>query len=433
MRVRGKTVSGSQPSHRVAAAIAPVALSLALLGAVARPATAREPVHTLTLAEAVQLALANSPDSKSADEDVHAAEGALTQSHAFDNPSLFVSSLGRELSPFDSPVLNQFGVTWTVPIGGKRGAGIAQARADLDGARATRVASRRQIQLAVVTAFITVLLDQAQLDFGQKDADGLHQAERINELRYKDGKISYGDVLKLRIQVRGADDAVRQDELTLADDRADLIRLVGDGVVAPDVQLTGTLAPPTVTETLSPTELYQRALQNRTDYRAAQAGERSAGASVSQAKRQPIPDLDVLFDYNREPDTSGSYDVQLAVSIPLFDRNQGATRQAEAGYRKAHLATEALRLEIRADALKAVKGLETARARLAVYDKDLLAAARESLDITRHAYEQGRGTLLDYLDAEASYREVERAYRAAVADAMLAAAQVRFVAGEDLP
>ena len=325
-----------------------LALGLGLaVGAVTLPcraAAAGAPVHTLTLAQAVQLALANNPDSKSADEDVHAAEGALTQSHAFDNPSLFASSLGRELSPFDSPVPNQFGVTWTVPIGGKRGAGIAQAHADLDAARATRVFSRRQLQLAVVTAFITVLLDQAQLDFGRQDAAGLHQAERINELRYKDGKISYGDVLKLRIQVRGADDAVRQDQLTLADDRADLFQLLGEGVLAADVRLAGTLAPPAATENLAPIELYRRALQNRTDYRAAQAGEKSAGASVSQARRTPIPDLDVLFDYNREPDTSGSYDVQLAVSIPLFDRNQGATRQAQAGYRKARLATESLRL-----------------------------------------------------------------------------------------
>ncbi len=64
----------------------------------------------------------------------------------------------------------------------------------------------------------------------------------------------------------------------------------------------------------------------------------------------------------------------------------------------------------------------------------MLSEAKESLDITkRHAYEEGRGTLLDYLDAESTYRQVESAYRSAMADAMNAATTLRFVAGEDLP
>ena len=394
---------------------------------------AAAPRAVLSLPDAIQLALAHNPDSLSTDEDVRAAQGALVQSHALPNPSLFLYKLGGNISPFDAPVPNQFGVTWTIPIGGKRGAGIASARAAVAAAAATRVGSKHQLALQVETAFVTVLLDQAQLDFSKQDQAGLHESVGLEEVRYKDGKIAYSDLLKLRIQARGTDDTVRQDELQLENDRAELARLVGDGQLAPGFQLAGSLSPPPFPQDLTAEALLARALAARPDYKALIASERSAAASVTVARRQPIPDLGVLLDYDHVPGSAGQYDVSVSASIPLFDRNAGGTMQAEAARRKAQLATESMHAQLREDARKAVAALATARARLQVYDQQLLAEAKESLDISRHAYEQGRGSLLDYLDAESSYRDVERSYNQAVADAMLAAAQVRYVAGEELP
>jgi cobalt-zinc-cadmium efflux system outer membrane protein len=403
-----------------------------LLAWLSSPVRAQAPLPVVTLDQAIQLALAHNTDSRSADEDVSSAGGALVQSQLFPNPSLFVSSLGRGLSPFMGPVPTQVGVTWTIPIGGKRGAGITAARAGVDAARATRIAARRGVQLAVAKAFVAALLDQAQLEFAHQDEAGIHDALALNELRYKDGKIGYGDVLKLRLQVRAVEDTVRTDALQLANDRLELARLTGEGTLAPDYTVAGQLAPPVVSTPPIADELLAKALKTRTDYQALLAQEQSAAALVSQARRQPIPDLGVLVDYDKVSGEPGQYDITLSASIPLLDRNQGNITQAEAAARKARIATEALRIQIRQDVLQAINGWTTTHARLAAYDDDILAAAKESLDITRHAYEQGRGSLLDFLDAESSYRDVERAYRSVVADALNAWATLRFVAGEDL-
>ena len=158
---------------------------------------------TISLPDAIRIARERNPDSLSAEEDVASARGALVQSRALPNPSLFVYRIGENLSPADSPVPNQFGVSWTIPIGGKRGAGIAAADADVAAAEGTRGAFRHQLALDVETAFIAVLLDQSLLDFAKQDQLGLHQAMELDELRNKDGKIAYSDVLKLRIQARG--------------------------------------------------------------------------------------------------------------------------------------------------------------------------------------------------------------------------------------
>jgi cobalt-zinc-cadmium efflux system outer membrane protein len=398
----------------------------------ATPARAQEPLTAVTLDQAIRLALAHNTDSRGADEDVVSAGGALDQARLLPNPSVFVSSLGRGVSPFMGPVPTQVGVTWTIPIGGKRAAGIDAARAGVDAARATRIAARRQVELSVAKAFVAVLLDQAQLEFARQDETGIHDALALNELRYKDGKIGYGDVLKLRLQVRTVEDTVRLGELQLANDRLELARLTGEATLAPDYAVSGALTPPVAPAEPVAEELLAKALTARTDYQALLAQEHSFEALAAQARRQPIPDLGVLVDYDKVAGDPGAYDITLTASLPILDRNQGNITQAESAARKARIATEALRLQIRQDALQAVNGWKTSHARLAAYDADILSAAGESLEITRHAYEQGRGSLLDYLDAEASYRDVERAYRSAVADAVNAFATLRFVAGEDL-
>ena len=62
-----------------------------------------------------------------------------------------------------------------------------------------------------------------------------------------------------------------------------------------------------------------------------------------------------------------------------------------------------------------------------------VAAAKESLEITKHAYDLGTGTLLDSLDAEQSYRMIESAYRAALARTAIAAQNIQFITGEVQP
>jgi cobalt-zinc-cadmium efflux system outer membrane protein len=393
-------------------------------------ARAERPISRLTASDAVRLALSNNPDARATDQDVASARGAVTQARLLPNPSVFVSALDTEIQPAQAPIPNQFGVTWTIPIGGKRAASIAAARAGLGAAKASRLASRRRLALDVESAFVTVLLDRSLLEFAKDDQRTFRESVEINEIRYKDGKISYGEVLKLRIQARQVDDSVRQYEQAVLDDRLELQRLIGGDVLAPSFRCVGSLEPPNLPRDLDAATLTRRALGRRPDYQALASELESARSSLTLARRQPIPDLGVLADYNRIPGSAGTYDLQLTATVPLFDRNQGNIATARAGYEKARLGIRSLREQIRADAARAIKEWHTSQERLQAYSGDFVKAAKESLDISRHSYEEGRGTLLDYLDAESSYRDVERAYRSAEAEAVIAAANIHFVSGE---
>jgi cobalt-zinc-cadmium efflux system outer membrane protein len=64
-----------------------------------------------------------------------------------------------------------------------------------------------------------------------------------------------------------------------------------------------------------------------------------------------------------------------------------------------------------------------------LYTQGYLKAAQDSRDISQYAYKRGAASLLDYLDAERSYRATELAYRQALAQYMLSVEQLKQAAG----
>ncbi|HET9753600.1 MAG TPA: TolC family protein, partial [Myxococcales bacterium] len=359
------------------------------------------------------------------------AHGALVQASALPNPGLSVSSVAATVSPLGAPVPGTVGVSWTVPIGGKRSAGIASAEAGLSAAKATNAAVRQQISLAVATGFVNVLLARALLEFALQDQANFRQSLDLNELRYKDGKIAFGDVLKLRIQALAEDDTVRQARQNLISGRADLLQLLGEGAVKPDYEVQGALEPAPQAAETTPESLLAAALARRPDYLALADQTEAARHGLTQARRQPIPDLGVSVEYSHASGVPDTYDIGLSVSVPLFDRNTGNIEQAAAALEKARIAQEALRIQLRDAATKAVTEWRSSSEQLGAY-RSGVESARESLEISRHAYELGQGSLLDFLSAQTSYRQVEGAYRSAQARTALAAWTLRFVAGEEI-
>ncbi len=77
------------------------------------------------------------------------------------------------------------------------------------------------------------------------------------------------------------------------------------------------------------------------------------------------------------------------------------------------------------DVANAYEGLRTSDGVVQLYESGYLKQAQDSRDISQYAYQRGAATLLDFLDAERSYRATELAYRQALAAYMVALEQLR--------
>ncbi len=81
------------------------------------------------------------------------------------------------------------------------------------------------------------------------------------------------------------------------------------------------------------------------------------------------------------------------------------------------------------DVKNAYEGTKTNQEVVELYRSGYLKEAQDSRDISEFAYRQGAAALLDFLDAERSYRSTQLAYRQALAAYMLALEQLRQTLG----
>jgi cobalt-zinc-cadmium efflux system outer membrane protein len=95
---------------------------------------------------------------------------------------------------------------------------------------------------------------------------------------------------------------------------------------------------------------------------------------------------------------------------------------------------EAAKQQVLTDVKNAYEALLNGDDIVQLYEKGYLQQAQQSLEITRFSYEHGAASLIDFLDAERSYRATELNYRQALATYMSALEQLRQAVGtRELP
>src|ERR1019366_1863990 len=118
-----------------------------------------------------------------------------------------------------------------------------------------------------------------------------------------------------------------------------------------------------------------------------------------------------------------------SIQIPIFDRNQGEiARTRYAVGQSQELSSEQASIAL-TDVENSYESLRTNDQIIQLYRSGYLKQAEDSRDISQYAYQRGAASLLDFLDAERSYRAIELAYRQAQASYMMALEQLRQAVG----
>ncbi|MGA9564205.1 MAG: TolC family protein, partial [Candidatus Korobacteraceae bacterium] len=149
---------------------------------------------------------------------------------------------------------------------------------------------------------------------------------------------------------------------------------------------------------------------------------------VGLAKANGKVDVDVSFDYTRLNQSNlGAF--YFSVPLPVFNKNQGEIARTQYALTQSQFQQKAAEQQVLTDVKNAYEGLRSSEQVVQLYDKGYLGQATQSLDITRFSYEHGAASLLDFLDAERSYRSTELSYRQALATYMTALEQLRQAVG----
>src|SRR6202049_1878699 len=241
------------------------------------------------------------------------------------------------------------------------------------------------------------------------------QSLDISEEKFKAGAMSEGDLLKIKLQMLQFQMDVSSARVARVQALASLRQLLGYESVPENYAVDGQLEYKSVTA--GEDDLKALALRQRPDLRAALSGVTAAQSQLELAKANGKHDLNTSFNYSHVGAVnSGS--LFFNIQMPIFDRNQGEIARTQYAITQSQeLSSEQASIAL-TDVTNSYEALRTDDQVVQLYQSGYLKQAEDSRDISQYAYQHGSASLLDYLDAERSYRATELAYRQALASYM---------------
>jgi len=346
--------------------------------------------------------------------------GADTQFVPFFSPQDFSGENLNETQQFD------IGVGYLFERGHKRQRRLQAARDQTAVTRAQVTDAERTLVFNVGQQFVSVLLAESTLQFALQDLKSFQETVDISEAQLKAGSISEGDYLKIKLQLLQFQTDVSAARLAKAQALVGLREFPGYNAVPADYDVIGDLAYQPLQAKVE--DLQMKALRERPDFRAAELGITAAQSQILLAKANAKVDVNGTYDFTH---VSGENTASLFVNfeLPIFNRNQGEIARTGYALTQAQEQEQAASDAVLSDVANAYEAVRSNDEVVQLYTSGYLKQAQDSRDISEYAYRRGAASLLDFLDAERSYRSVQLAYRQALASYMTALEQLKQAVG----
>src|SRR5260370_6024227 len=311
---------------------------LLLAVATARADAASAEGASLTMDQAVAIALERNRDVIAARLEIRSAELDKIAAGLYPNPVLSYTAGNLTVgagnpyntqngAPANPPLFSQtvhtVGVSEIIDVWAKRGARLRAADRGIELRRLEVADALRAIVHAVRSAFADVLREQSERQLSRDMRDRYAETVRLSRARYSAGEISEAEFRKIELEgLKYQTDVVdAESEYDLA--RQKLAALLSLG--APSTLPEPLLGDDTPEGDLSLPALIQQALEHRPDALALQRAHAFAESNLSSAKREALPDLSLGVssthsEFTVSGDNPNVFALSMSLPLPLFDR-----------------------------------------------------------------------------------------------------------------
>jgi outer membrane protein TolC len=424
----------------------------------------------LSLREAVEIALRESPILRGAVAELKAAEARLQMARSEKRWQLSVNafaSTGTESAILASPPTVMPSATMLLPrrtffdanamlmfpifTGGRLEALIRQAEAVRHATAAQLEAMRLDVALETKLAYRRALLAREMVRVAEVYVAAMEERVRVDKVAAQVGRIPEFWVLRSEAELANARQMLANAQ---RDYETALITLKAIMGVHPDSEITltdelqweGRTGDERARDELKVGELPKRekllaeAMEKRPELRAALRQAEAQNYAVRAAKALYAPQVGWTVMANYMSGTgdmgqgTGGYLAGIAVGLPIFDggRRKAMVGEAQAMREKALAEVERLKLQIASEVDTALRELQTALQNLQTAQA-ALKAAEEDERVAKVRYEAGRSVLVEYLDALATLVRAQVNYAQAIYELFVAYDKLQRAIGKGLP
>ncbi len=376
--------------------------------------------RVLTREDIERMALAFSPAIAKAQAEIEAAEGHWQQVGLLPNP--IVGYTGNQLGSGGRTEQHGVLISQEVPTAGKLRTNRAVAAAQIQHAEQRLAAEQIRVVTSARASFYELLAAQQRVELATKLANSSAQTARVIEDLLKGREVGRSDLLQARIEADAARVVLERSRNQHRAAAKQLAALIGEPWYEV-VTVSGSLAdelPEIPWESA-----VERLLAESPELAMATADWERAEWALERALAQAYPNLTVQGVVQRDNDIGGTDGaIQATLPLPLWNRNQGGIRQAEAEVAAAQYAMGRMEQSLRQRLAVVYERYASARYAATMYQGSILGNARENLDLADELYRAGDVNYLTLLTAQRTYFEKNLAYLEALRETWLALVEI---------
>ncbi len=278
--------------------------------------------------------------------------------------------------------------------------------------------------------FYQVLAGQRLVDVRQNLAKLAADATQTSHQLANVGQADRPDVLQAEVEQQQINVSLRIAQQNLRSSWRTLTAVVGKPDL-PQARLEGDLE---AIPDLNYEEWLATTLRDSPEVKLAQQGVERAEASLAQAKKVPIPDLQLYGNLSQNnmplvetsPRITGVQGgVQIGVQLPIFNRNQGNIVAAKAEIESARQDLARLKLQIARDVANLFRDYESARSTVGQYKTEMLPRAEQAYKLYQTNYQKMAAAYPQALISQRTLFQLEVDYVQALESAWQSALVIR--------
>jgi TolC family type I secretion outer membrane protein len=416
--------------------------------------------ESVTLSEAIQIAMEQNPEIKAARFQVEMIESEVTQARSGFFPQIyFTETFNRTTNPmwatgakmlqgnltqadFDLDKLNDpdainnynsaVSLSWSVYNGGQTRIGWKQAQQNHAAASLMLKRAGQEVITRTAKAYVGLLLAQENLVVIVQTLETAKANLKMVRSRFESGFVVKSDFLRANVRIAELEQQRLEAESHVKVAHAMLNAAMG---MSTDKPLHLVTPFKKCVETKGPVEHWITiALSNRPDLERIRYQEDIAKKEIDKSRAGHLPDLELVGNYeiNSEDfsDTENNYAIGAVMHLNLFSghRISAKTKAAKSSLFRIQEFRKGMELNVGVQARESFLKAQSAWERIQVA-KTAVDQAEEGLRIVRNRYNNGLLTIVSLLDAETAYQQARTNHFKAFHDYKVARIELALAAG----
>ena len=288
----------------------------------------------------------------------------------------------------------------------------------------------RSLLFTLRNAFVQTLQQKAVLALAQENLSYYDQVLRVSRDRRQAGDIAQVDLDRLEVQRVQYETDLQTATVNLRTAKIQLLTLLNDRTPVEQFDVAG---PYDFPDQISPLQEFRTiALDTRPDLRAAMQSIDKSKIDNRLAYANGSTDPVFGADFARNPPIPAYFGVSVTIPLRIFDRNQGEKARTLLDVSRNQRLRDAAEAQVLSDVDSAYATINSNLTLLKTYRANYLQRAVQVRDTVLFAYQNGGASLLDFLQAQQDYRNVQLNYLNLIGSYLTATSQLNLAVGREV-